>query len=99
MQLWPGLPGALRVPVVVYVLILAGMAAQAAGMWWRHRDRAAAAAALGGASFVLSDALLAWDRFVAGFAAAPAAVLASYWLAQYLLARSVSARDAAPLNP
>ena len=87
-QLWPGLPEALRPPVVVYVAVLAVMAAQALAVWWRHRDAASASAAWGGACFVLSDALLAWDRFVTPFAAASAAVLASYWLAQWGLARS-----------
>jgi hypothetical protein len=60
--------------------------------WWRHRDDASAHAAWGGACFVLSDALLAWDRFVTPFAAAAAAVLASYWLAQWGLARSLPRR-------
>ncbi len=87
-KLWPGLPEPLRVPVVVYVVVLAMMAAQALAVWWRHRDPASASAAWGGACFVLSDALLAWDRFVAPFAAASLAVLASYWLAQWGLARS-----------
>lgn len=88
-RLWPALPDALRAPVVVYVVVLAVMAAQAMAVWWRHRDAASASAAWGGACFVLSDALLAWDRFVAPFAAASLAVLASYWLAQWGLARSV----------
>lgn len=91
-RLWPGLPGELRVPVVVYVAVLAAMAAQALAVWWRQRDAASASAAVGGACFVLSDALLAWDRFVAPFAAASAAVLASYWLAQFLIGRSVPTR-------
>jgi uncharacterized membrane protein YhhN len=92
-QLWPGLPAPLRASVIVYVAVLAAMAAQALAVWWRHRDAASASAAWGGACFVLSDALLAWDRFVAPFAVAAAAVLASYWLAQWGLARSL------PLGP
>jgi uncharacterized membrane protein YhhN len=88
-QLWPGLPEALRVPVVAYVAVLAAMAAQALVVWWRHRDGASRSAAWGGAFFVLSDALLAWDRFLVHFAAASVAVLASYWVAQYLIARSL----------
>lgn len=88
-QLWPGLPAPLRAPVVVYVAVLAAMAAQAMAVWWRRRDGFARSAAWGGACFVLSDALLAWDRFVAPFVLAPALVLASYWLAQWALARSL----------
>ncbi|MDI9240318.1 lysoplasmalogenase [Lysobacter sp. LF1] len=98
-QLWPGLPGELRPPVVVYVMVLAAMAAQALAVWWRQHDAASASAAWGGAFFVLSDALLAWDRFVAPFAAASAAVLASYWLAQWLIARSVPVATASEAHP
>ena len=36
-QLWPGLPTALRGPVIAYVLCLATMAAQAAVAWWVAR--------------------------------------------------------------
>ncbi|MGH8076140.1 MAG: lysoplasmalogenase, partial [Lysobacter sp.] len=37
--LWPGLPQELRVPVIVYVVVLAAMAAQAAVVWRMRRDR------------------------------------------------------------
>lgn len=87
--LWPHLPGALRPPVIVYVIVLAAMAAQAAAVWRDRASRATALAALGGAFFVASDATLAIDRFAAPFAAAPAAVLATYWVAQTLIALSV----------
>ncbi|KRC38854.1 MULTISPECIES: lysoplasmalogenase [unclassified Lysobacter] len=90
--LWPHLPGELRVPVVVYVLVLAAMAAQAAAAWWRRRTRATALAALGGLSFVISDATLAIDRFAAPFATASVVVLASYWVAQSLIGLSVRDR-------
>ncbi|MGO1000814.1 lysoplasmalogenase [Lysobacter sp. CA196] len=87
--LWPHLPGELRVPVIVYVVVLAAMAAQAAAVWRRRATRATALAALGGAFFVASDATLAIDRFAAPFAAASALVLATYWIAQTLIALSV----------
>ncbi|WP_158549202.1 lysoplasmalogenase [Lysobacter silvisoli] len=95
--LWPHLPGELRLPVVVYVIVLAAMAAQAAAVWWRRRDAASALAAWGGLSFVMSDATLAIDRFALPFAAASAAILLSYWLAQSLIGLSVS--RAAPMQP
>ncbi|NIS79555.1 MAG: hypothetical protein GTO14_04960, partial [Anaerolineales bacterium] len=46
-------------------------------------------AAVGATLFLLSDSLLAVNRFLLEFAAAPALVLISYYSAQWLLARSV----------
>lgn len=88
--LWPHLPAGLRIPVIVYVAVLAAMAAQAAAVWRRRGDAAGAAAALGGACFVFSDATLAIDRFAAPFAAAQALVLVSYWFAQWWIGRSAT---------
>nr|WP_298152662.1 lysoplasmalogenase [uncultured Pseudoxanthomonas sp.] len=88
-QLWPGLPRELKVPVIVYVIALAGMAAQAASVWREHPGRATRVAAMGGAFFVASDALLALDRFRAPIPMAGVWVLATYWVAQWCIARSV----------
>lgn len=87
--LWPRLPDALQVPVVIYVVALAAMAAQAAVVALRQPSRSSTAAALGGLSFVVSDALLAIDRFHTPLPLAPLWVLASYWVAQFLIGRSV----------
>ncbi|MFT3666333.1 lysoplasmalogenase [Piscinibacter sp.] len=88
--LWPGVPGALRIPVLAYVACLAAMAAQAAVLWPLAppgpRRRRAAGLALGGALFVLSDALLATNRFTLPLPAASLWILASYWAAQWLIA-------------
>jgi len=96
--LWPGVPGALRLPVVAYVLCLASMAAQAAGVWLVARDTAAAArwrlAAIGGALFVVSDALLATNKFASPLPLASLWILASYWVAQWCIATSLPAGDA-----
>ncbi|WP_242106917.1 lysoplasmalogenase [Luteimonas aquatica] len=88
-MLWPSLPVALRVPVVVYVAVLAAMAAQAAVVWRVRAEATAAWGAAGGGVFVLSDAVLATDRFAMPFAAASLVVLAAYWLAQTMIALSV----------
>lgn len=87
--LWAHLPGDLRIPVIVYVAVLAAMAAQAAVVWRCGRSQSTALAALGGAFFVASDATLAIDRFAAPFDAASAVVLATYWIAQLLIGSSV----------
>lgn len=86
--LWPHLPGDLRVPVVAYVAVLACMAAQAAVAWQVNRDASCARAAMGAAVFVVSDAALAIDRFAMPFTGAIGVVLATYWIAQTLLAAS-----------
>ena len=90
LRLWPGLPAELRVPVIVYVVALAGMAAQAASVWRQCADAPARLAAVGGAAFVVSDALLALDRFAAPVPHAATWVLATYWSAQWCIARSVA---------
>ena len=87
--LWPRLPGGLHAPVAVYVVVLATMAAQAAARARVLATPAAALAAIGAGCFVLSDASLAFDRFHTPFAAAPALLLATYWLAQGLIAASL----------
>jgi uncharacterized membrane protein YhhN len=84
-----GIPAPMRIPVVVYVAALGAMAAQAAAIWSIRRDRASALAAIGGALFMFSDSLIAINRFGEPFDASRFLVLASYWLAQYLIARSI----------
>jgi uncharacterized membrane protein YhhN len=90
--LWPGVPGALRVPVVAYVVCLAAMAAQAAVLWRCGAPRGAVLAA-GGALFVASDALLATNRFMAPLPAASLWILATYWAAQWCIASWLAPRD------
>ncbi len=86
--LWPGLGAGLRVPVVVYVAALSAMAAQAMGRAGVLSTQAARVAAWGAGLFVLSDALLAINRFRAPFAGAHVAVMVTYFAAQWLIARS-----------
>jgi uncharacterized membrane protein YhhN len=92
--LWPGVPPALRLPVLLYVLCLASMAAQAAALW-RAGSARAGVLALGGALFVASDALLATNRFATALPAASLWILASYWLAQWCIASWLPAAEPA----
>lgn len=88
--LWPGIPSPMRVPVVVYVVALGSMAAQAAAIWLLRRDRASALAAVGGALFMASDSMIAIGRFGEPFDGQRLLVLSTYWAAQWLIARSVA---------
>lgn len=87
---WPGLKPALRAPVAVYVIVIAAMAGQAAGRWHMTGSVVALAAAVGAGLFVVSDAVLAIDRFRWKFRSARAVTLATYWAAQLLIALSIS---------
>ncbi|SET89515.1 lysoplasmalogenase family protein [Variovorax sp. OV084] len=88
--LWQGgLPVALRVPVGVYVVVIACMAAQAIGRAavLRSADPAALWVAVGACFFMLSDSLLATNRFVSPLPLASLWVLATYYAAQILIVR------------
>jgi len=86
MQLWPGVPPALRVTVLLCVPCVSSMAARAAAMWLASRGTAveslARSTAVGGARFVASDALLATSKYAGPLPAASLLVLVSYWAAQ-----------------
>ena len=89
--LWPGVPSPLRGPVLAYVLCLSAMAAQA-GVLWRAAptDPAARRMALGGALFVVSDALLAMNRFAVPLPLASLFILVPYWAAQACIASGLA---------
>ena len=99
MHLWPGVPAARRVPWLLFVLCLASMAAQAAAVWLAERGTAdavlARSAAIGGALFVASDALLATNKFAGPLPLAPLLVLSTYWAAQWFIVGSLRERATA----
>ena len=84
--LWAGgLPPALRAPVATYVLVIALMAAQAIGRATVLRDAPSLLVAVGAGFFMLSDSLLATNRFVMPLPMAQVWVLATYYAAQALI--------------
>jgi uncharacterized membrane protein YhhN len=94
-QLWPGIPPALRLPVLAYVVCLACMAAQASA-WWRASagtptENLARSAAFGGVLFMASDSLLAFNKFAAPLPLSALWILLTYWLAQWCIANSLAA--------
>jgi uncharacterized membrane protein YhhN len=88
--LWPRL-GTLRTPVAVYAAALLVMAWQAAERWAVLGTTPALLAALGAGWFVISDSVLAWERFRGRHAYGQAVVLGTYFAAQWLIASSVAA--------
>ena len=86
--LWGAIAAPLRVPVVVYVAVLCSMAGQALARALRG-EAPARLAARGALLFMLSDSVLAWDRFRGPLPLASLWVLATYYLALWWIARSV----------
>jgi uncharacterized membrane protein YhhN len=84
--LWVGgLPPALRAPVAAYVLVIALMAAQAIGRAAALRDGPSLLVAMGAGFFMLSDSLLATNRFVQPLPWSQVWVLSTYYAAQALI--------------
>lgn len=96
--LWPSIPAALRPAVSAYALVLSGMGAQALGRAWFHAGDALALparrAAIGGLLFMLSDSLLAWNRFHGSVPLSTLWILGSYYAALWFIARSVAQDEA-----
>jgi len=84
-----GLPPGLRGPVAAYVLAIGLMAAQALGRASVQRDDPSWMVAVGAACFMLSDALLAINRFVSPLPMSAFWVLGSYYAAQCLMVMGV----------
>lgn len=88
-SLWSSIPSVMRLPVLAYVLLLVSMASQAAVRAMVVRTKAAQLAAIGGGLFLLSDTLLAVNRFGGRFALSSLLVLGTYYAAQWLIAASI----------
>lgn len=93
-RLWPGVPAELRPPVIAYVACLAAMGAQAAALWRRQGGAASFVLALGGLLFVVSDAILATNKFAGPLPRASLWVLITYWAAQWCIASWLAAPQA-----
>jgi sterol desaturase/sphingolipid hydroxylase (fatty acid hydroxylase superfamily)/uncharacterized membrane protein YhhN len=84
--LWThGLPAELRLPVLAYVSVIALMAGQAWGRYQTQQDRPALLIALGASFFMLSDSILAINRFAQPLPWSAIGVLSTYYAAQALI--------------
>lgn len=95
---WGGLADpVLKVAVAAYVSVIALMVAQAIGRAATVRDPAATAVAWGACVFMLSDSLIAINRFVQPLPLVSLWVLMSYYAAQILIVHN--ARPVVPAVP
>jgi uncharacterized membrane protein YhhN len=86
--LFPWLNG-MAIPVAAYLLVILVMAWQAWDQWDDKRTRWGLLAFIGALLFVISDTILAVNKFVAPFWAARLLTLTTYFAAQWLISNSV----------
>ncbi len=85
--LWPEL-GAMKIPVLVYALVLTVMGITGVVKNYRYSIMIVIGAVL----FMISDSLIAYDKFVATISNDRFLIMFTYILAQYLLIKGLSAR-------
>ncbi|MFQ6608226.1 MAG: lysoplasmalogenase [Fidelibacterota bacterium] len=81
--------GPVRVPVIVYAVILLVMVGSSAERYIQVSSPGALSGLLGAILFLISDGMLAVNRFIKPFRAAQAVILSTYFIAQWLIALSV----------
>ena len=84
-----GVPEIIKIPVIAYTLVISTMLCFAFNFWLTRRSTKASFAVVGAILFVLSDAIIAFNRFSHQFFLAKIFILVTYFTAQWLIARSV----------
>ena len=81
--------GKMKFPVSAYIMVILVMVWQACARWSQTGETGALLAFLGAVLFVISDSVLALDRFRGKFKAARLLTLVTYFSAQWLIALSL----------
>ncbi|MBI9033460.1 MAG: lysoplasmalogenase [Bacteroidales bacterium] len=81
--------GKMLLPVTLYMFVLTFMSWSAWSVYFRESESQLFIAATGTVSFLISDSVLAWDRFIKKFKAAELILLTTYFIAISLLALSI----------
>lgn len=76
-------------PVMIYMLAILGMGLFAPNRYFEFEDSARLAATTGAILFMLSDSVLAINKFAKPFVAAQGIILSTYFAAQWLIALSI----------
>lgn len=85
--LLPGL-GSKKAPVIIYMLVIIMMAWSALNRWIQTGEEGSASAFTGALLFVISDSILALNRFKRRFPSAQLYIMSTYFMAQWLIALS-----------
>jgi uncharacterized membrane protein YhhN len=89
--LWILIPhaGKIKIPVIIYSLTLMFLLWQASGRVGFDITHSAVLSLVGIIIFIISDSILAYNRFVQKFKAAQFLTMSTYYLAQFLIALSI----------
>ncbi|MES2418815.1 MAG: lysoplasmalogenase [Bacteroidota bacterium] len=77
--------GEMQIPVLVYALVISLMAIMAVNRYGRINSLSFKLVFIGAILFLISDSLLAFDKFVIHFSYAGVLIMSTYMLAQYLI--------------
>lgn len=86
--LYPRL-GKMKIPVIIYVLVIMTMARLALERYIQAGDAKSLLVLIGALLFVISDSLLAYNRFARPIRHAQFFILSTYFAAQWLIAMSI----------
>jgi uncharacterized membrane protein YhhN len=91
LMLWLLFPylGDMKLPVLIYLIVVLLKAWRALTRWSMNRNRRTLLAALGASLFVVSDSMIAINRFYVRFRLADLLIMLTYFVAQWLMAMSV----------
>lgn len=84
-----GIPNDLRIPVIAYTLAISTMLCMALNFWITQKTPRAKMALIGASLFVISDSLIAINKFSYPFFLARFIILLAYFIAQGFIAYSV----------
>jgi uncharacterized membrane protein YhhN len=90
--LYPSL-GDLKIPVLIYALVLTLMALNALFRYGRTTTKSFLFVFMGAVLFMLSDSLLAINKFYASFSSAGAMIMMTYCTAQFLIVEGISLHE------
>lgn len=81
--------GALQVPIGIYALAISFMAMTAIARYGKVGEKSFKLVCSGAIIFVVSDSLIAWNKFVMPFSLADGLVMLTYTIAQLLIVRGI----------
>jgi uncharacterized membrane protein YhhN len=90
--LLPYLSAGLQIPVAIYIVLIALMGAQAIGRAIELKTSASKWVAVGAGFFMVSDSLLAINKFVSPIALSSLWVLGTYFFAQIVMAKNIETK-------